>query len=332
MSEVREDPQGIEYELIPHLEGMDLHVFLVAIHRRRIHYHSDCELFIPLKGEVSVSSGGRACHVGEGDFFFVNAYEAHSLSALDAPNALLVIQFSHGFCRSYYPSLSRLCVDEPLIARDGNPALHRELLSRTASLIRILDRREAGYPLRLMGELNHLSAALVRRFCEGQPVLPSPARAERARLRMMSVSAYVQEHYAGKPSLEELARREGLQLSYLSRFIRKAFGLSFRDYVTRLRLEHAARLAATTDMRLIDICVESGFSDTRYLNRAFRDAFGMSPQAFREAAVGQPQPRPWESSGPGSGKEHDVKGIGAVSAYVLERLAAMQEEDSDKAK
>ena len=332
MKEGRDDPRGIEYELVPHLEGMDLHVFLVAIHRRRTHYHSDCELFVPLAGSVSVSVGGRAFRVSEGDFFFVNAYEAHSLSALDAPNALLVVQFSHGFCRGYYPSFSWMRVEEPLITRGGDPALHRELLSRLTSLIRFLGRRDAGYPLRLMGELNHLSAALVRHFCEGEPVLSSPARTERARLRMMSVSAYVQEHYAGKPSLEQLARQEGLQLSYLSHFIRKAFGLSFREYVTRLRLEHAARLAATTDMRLLDICVESGFSDTRYLNRAFRDAFGMSPQAFRDAAGGQPQPGPWEPAAPEPGREHDVKGIGAVSAYVLERLEAMRAGDGGRAK
>ena len=62
------EPQKIEYELISHLEGINIHAFLVTIHRRKTHYHSDVELFIPLEGAVSIQVGRKRYDVRQDEF------------------------------------------------------------------------------------------------------------------------------------------------------------------------------------------------------------------------------------------------------------------------
>ena len=114
----------IEYELISHAEGLDVHLFLVTIHSRRTHYHAENELFIPLEGSISIHVADRAHLVRQHDFFFISAYEAHRLSSTDEPNTLLVLQFSTQFCRDYYPNLSRLRLRQPLLTREEDPALY----------------------------------------------------------------------------------------------------------------------------------------------------------------------------------------------------------------
>lgn len=316
--------QEIEYEFIPHMDGTGVHVFVVVIHHRRPHFHRDSELLIPLEGEISINIGRETHRVQAGEFFFINAYEIHSLHKMDAPNALLVLQFNSGFCRHYYPEFSVMNIRRPLISRGSSPALYQELLQGIMGLVRCLGAKEKGYSLEVMGELNHLTCALVRLAAYDQSCLANASRQERARLRLMRISSYIQEHYSGKPSLAELARLEGLETTYLSRLIRESLGLTFREYITWLRLEHAARLVTTTDLRWIDICLESGFSDIRYLNKAFERAFGQSPQRMRSEAKMPPRIRIWKNWNQDIDIEHDVQEIIDVHRDVLTQLAGFQ--------
>ncbi len=317
------EPQKIEYELISHLEGINIHAFLVTIHRRKTHYHSDVELFIPLEGAVSIQVGRKRYDVRQDEFFIVNAYEPHSLASSGSLNALLVLQFNPNFAREYFPAFSAVRVREPLITKEGMPRMHRELLEVMKGIIRGIGRKETGYPLALTCELNRLAYMIVRHGTYEQYTPVSLTREERNRARMMSIIAYIQEHYAGKPSLKELADLEGLESSYLSHFIRNAFGMSFREYVNRLRLEHAVRLIIASDLRFIDICLESGFSDHRYLNKALAEAFGMSPAEVRRAFRGKAIPKPLAEEKTAS-REHDISAITSTYAYILDKLASIK--------
>lgn len=317
----------VEYELINHQEGVNIHAFLVTIHRRKTHYHSDIELLIPIDGAVSIHVGKKSYNVGQNDFFIVNAYEPHSLSSIGASNALLVLQFNPNFAREYYPGFSAIRVQEPLITRKGMPRLYQELLKGMQAITLSIGRRETGFPLALVGELNRLAHAVVRFGSYEQHPQASHTREERSRARIMNIIAYIQENYSAKPSLAELAGQEGLEPSYLSHFIRDAFGMSFREYVIRLRLEHAVRLITGTDLRYIDVCLESGFSDHRYLNKALADAFGMSPAGVREAFQRQKYLQPWGFDNE-AGREHDISTIAGAYKYILDKLASIQASDT----
>jgi len=100
--------------------------------------------------------------------------------------------------------------------------------------------------------------------------------------RLSRITSAIQDRYADGITLEEIARQEGISKHYASHFIHKHLGLSFRQYVRRLRLEKAVDLLLRTDKKKLDICLESGFSDYRYLCRAFAGEYGCTPAAFRE--------------------------------------------------
>jgi AraC-like DNA-binding protein len=61
---------------------------------------------------------------------------------------------------------------------------------------------------------------------------------------------------------------------------------TFQEYLNTLRLNHAKILVATTEKRLIDICIECGFSDYRYLYKAFKESFGCTPYEYRKRYSG----------------------------------------------
>ena len=51
---------------------------------------------------------------------------------------------------------------------------------------------------------------------------------------------------------------------------------------TLLRLQHARQLLARTDNSVIAIAFEAGFEDLSNFNRAFKQAYGSSPKAYRD--------------------------------------------------
>ena len=79
-----------------------------------------------------------------------------------------------------------------------------------------------------------------------------------------------------------LARLLGTNTGYLSRALNEGLGMNFSTFVNRLRCESvAAALRDGAKGDLLDLALEAGFSSKASFNRAFRDAFGVAPSAYR---------------------------------------------------
>ena len=100
--------------------------------------------------------------------------------------------------------------------------------------------------------------------------------------RIMAITDYIDQNFQRKLLLGEIARREGLSLTYLSHFFKEALGMSFQEYLNQKRFEYACRLLFTTDRKILDISLSSGFSDVRYFNQAFLEQYGCTPKEYRK--------------------------------------------------
>jgi transcriptional regulator GlxA family with amidase domain len=100
-----------------------------------------------------------------------------------------------------------------------------------------------------------------------------------------SVTDYVVAHPEADLSVEALADRAGVSARQLTRLFREHAGQSPGNAVRLMRLEIAARLAATTDLRLSQIAHRCGFSSAETLRQAFVAKFGVSPRTFRHTQV-----------------------------------------------
>ena len=63
----------------------------------------------------------------------------------------------------------------------------------------------------------------------------------------------------------------------LERAMRRALGTSPKQYLLRLRAEHAGRLLATTDRPIVRIAAECGYADQAHMARDWRSIAGSSP-------------------------------------------------------
>ena len=59
--------------------------------------------------------------------------------------------------------------------------------------------------------------------------------------------------------------------------------MPFQEYLNSLRFEHALLLLKKTDWNVTDICLESGFSDSKYLSKRLKSVFNLSIKDFKNA-------------------------------------------------
>ena len=100
-------------------------------------------------------------------------------------------------------------------------------------------------------------------------------------LRMATTLDFLRKEFTGRLSVAQLAEVAGFTEAQLDRRVRRLFGFSTRRLITRTRVEQAALLLATTDLRVADVAVSSGFYDHSQLNRQFKTLIGVSPSAYR---------------------------------------------------
>lgn len=85
-----------------------------------------------------------------------------------------------------------------------------------------------------------------------------------------------------KLTLNDIAGELYVSHNYLRYLIKEKTGMSFVKYVTELRLERAALILSTTDMKVQEVALEVGFEDAGYFTRVFTKKYECSPSKYRE--------------------------------------------------
>jgi AraC-like DNA-binding protein/ligand-binding sensor protein len=94
--------------------------------------------------------------------------------------------------------------------------------------------------------------------------------------------AYISGHYGDPVGLDEMARTMHVSTFYFCKTFKKATGLTFTDYLGRVRVEKAKSLLLNPHLRISEIAYTVGFQSLTHFNRVFRKLTGESPTDFRE--------------------------------------------------
>lgn len=84
-----------------------------------------------------------------------------------------------------------------------------------------------------------------------------------------------------KINMEELACSLGMSPSAFNKKVKRLTGFSPAEYLIGLRIKKATKLLSETDMKIIDITYECGFSSSQYFATQFMNLMGSSPSVYR---------------------------------------------------
>ena len=94
---------------------------------------------------------------------------------------------------------------------------------------------------------------------------------------------YIETHFGSELSLDDVARAAGLSKFHLVRAFGTQSGLSVMRYVRARRLSEAAKNLAAGNTGILDVAIEASYGSHEAFTRAFKDQFGVTPDAIRKA-------------------------------------------------
>ena len=93
---------------------------------------------------------------------------------------------------------------------------------------------------------------------------------------------FILEHQTEELSLAQVAKAVNTSKFYFCKIFKKATGINFTDYLSRVRTERAKNLLLNPNLRVSEIAYEVGFQSLTHFNRVFKRILGRSPTEYRE--------------------------------------------------
>lgn len=274
-----------EFEIVEHRQIDGLSIFLDTVDYRTPHVHPEWELIWVLEEPLCVSCGQREFTVSPGEMVLFNPNEPHEFRKIAESCTFVCVQMS---TRLLSLPQKRI-VEGNLPGRFLPEAEFRELKNRLMHTATAYLRQEEHYELYCVGQIC-LTMHTIFAHMPSRIMIAGEASSIRARNdRLERLIRFVDENYMHKIRLSDFAEAEGCSMTYLSHFVKESMNQTFQEYVSAVRFNRACELIAEGNRTLLDVCMESGFSDYRYFVRAFRQQYGMTPVEYARYA-GRVQP------------------------------------------
>ena len=99
---------------------------------------------------------------------------------------------------------------------------------------------------------------------------------------LMRAKSYMEDNFAYEIRISDVALYACLERSYLYRLFMRYENCSPMEYLTALRLSHAAELLRKTSLSTAEIAAAVGFFDASHFSKAFAKKYGVSPGEYRK--------------------------------------------------
>lgn len=98
--------------------------------------------------------------------------------------------------------------------------------------------------------------------------------------------AYIAEHQRESVDLRGVAKAVHVSTFYFCKMFKRSTGLTFTDYLNRVRVERAREHLLKPHVRVSEVAYEVGFCSLTHFNRSFRRIVGQSPTVYRRKRLG----------------------------------------------
>jgi two-component system response regulator YesN len=100
--------------------------------------------------------------------------------------------------------------------------------------------------------------------------------------QMQQAEQFINEHYRNEQlTLNDVCSHLYMSISYFSTLFKQHTGLTFVEYVTRIRIKKAKELLSVTSYKTYEIAQHVGYGDPHYFSVIFKRHTGNTPKEYR---------------------------------------------------
>lgn len=284
------DHRGIEWSISP--QGTRRAVRPLP-RRGWYHKHEYVEILYVIEGGFDQFLLGERYHFPEGAFVITDQNCEHSdyIEAVDAAVLFLQIQpeYLDELLRSYPKTdeLHRFLLHALYQQKREQSFLELTASPKAAPLLRLLEQiveedlnRLPGYEHIRRGLLIRLLKTLCTDY---SLVRHSNSQEGKEKAFLYELERYIRLHDADV-TLRNLEQVFHYHRNYFTLILQKYRGQTFREYVQKVRLDHALQLLRETTLPIRHIAAAVGYENTSHFYHLFENKFGVSPRQVRESA------------------------------------------------
>ena len=263
-----------------------------------LHWHEEIELLYQLNGEATIQIEGKKYQIPNKHLTVVDSGLVHSTYTYSDTSMFICAHISRKYMERYLPDIELYqihCIPDDLT--DEQFPEYRKICQMLEDLTRIYIEDASAFLMEAEGIIMQVLAHLIRHFStHAASKVTATDRLTVDRIR--EIITYVEEHFAGQISLQDIADHLGLgkeyfcrffkkNKEYFCRFFKKNMGMSFLQYVNEVRVSHIYQDLIQTDAPVYEIAEKNGFHNQKLFNRTFKNIYGCTPSSVRKTV---PQP------------------------------------------
>lgn len=239
------------------------------------HWHESGELLFCITGSLEITVNSELYTLNPGDTIFINSNCVHS-SRSPIVGDFLAIQFPLNYLEK---------VTEGQYLKDFIFATHdipkNEMLTiKLDYILKEFEKDDLISHMLVKSKVYELLATLCQEYLVPASTVKK-IKTTKHMDKMKEINEYIMDHSLRDLPIEEVATKFNYNTSYFSRFYKRFMGITYTDYLNSLRLDRAYKMLRDSDQTILEISINSGFSNVRTFYNVFSKNFGLSPQQYR---------------------------------------------------
>ena len=251
------------------------------------HWHDEMEIIYIKKGRGIINVDFKEYHVSALTLVFILPGQLHSIEQYEDETmeyeniifdySMLLSKKKDSVYEDFLKPLPHGKITVPTVFSQVYPYF-TDLVSPIDACDEICKTKPQGYQLFIKSMLFQFFFILDNR-CRN---LTTPKNNRKAIDKMKIILKYVENNYANKITISEIADVIGFSESHFMRYFKETMGTSFIEYLKDYRLTMAARLLQSSEDSILNISAEVGFDNLSYFNRSFKARYGITPRQYRK--------------------------------------------------
>lgn len=248
------------------------------------HWHEEVEFVYIREGSMRLLTAGQERIFQKGQGFFINTNVLCSME--DQEHCVLDSHLMHStFLGGHFKSVFETKYLDPVLQNKkldilelrGASENQKKLLGKLRAASRLQQEPDTEFQTRnVFSEIWLLLEKETDRLSYSEKPV-QPVRQE----RLQQMLQFIQQNYQKKVNLEEIAASAAVGKRECLRCFQACIQKTPFEYLIEYRIEMSKKLLQNSDLPVLEIAMETGFSSAAYYGKVFKEICGMTPGAYR---------------------------------------------------
>lgn len=267
-------------ELVQHCYGLPIKIYLCQVEQNCLHWHTDIEFIYCLEGSLNVETEDGSYIIEKNHIVLMNKNKIHRLSKTHENNIVFILQIDLSSYTHYIEHIDNFVYEcNSLFFPEHN---YSQIIDLFWQYIHIFIKDDVGFIIRLRALTDSTILFLLDNCISKQTLSHTSKSSDETLTRLNQVFNYVASNYENPIPISTIASQLHISSYHFSHFFKSKTGYSFGNYLKQYRLEQSIKFLLQSDLTILEIANNCGFSSIQAYIKYFKSTYYLTPLKYRK--------------------------------------------------